>query len=234
MTKPDIVRFDPNATLERWPDFPETEIASGTRASIGHRWIDDKAFGVTAAIWEAEANLGRWMKWPVHEFMIILEGEVVVVEEDRETVIGPGESFFITKGRRCIWNQSGYAKKFMVIFDDQFGTADGSQAIFKIDPAIKLQPSASPAASVLLSPVPVQHAHEYFADATGQLTVGVWDTTAYHVTLFDEKGNAQTFKAGDTFFVPLGNRNAWKCDGYLKKIYCIFQPKVAAAIKAAE
>ena len=45
MTKADIARFDPNATLERWPDFPESEISSGTRASIGHRWIDDKAPG---------------------------------------------------------------------------------------------------------------------------------------------------------------------------------------------
>ena len=253
MTRADIIRLERDAKLERWPDFPETEISSGTRASIGHRWIDDKALGLSAGVWEAEANLGRWMKWPVHEFMVILEGEVVMVEEDRETVIGAGESFFIPKGRRCIWNQSGYAKKFMVIFDDQSGLAvDGSQPIFKIDPAVKLQPSTSPAADMLLSSVPLQHAHEYFCDPTGQLTVGVWDTTAYHrklidfprhelmhilegsVTLTDGEGRAQTFRAGDTFFVPLGNRNSWQCNGYLKKIYCIFQPKAATALKAAE
>jgi uncharacterized cupin superfamily protein len=54
------------------------------------------------------------------------------------------------------------------------------------------------------------------------------------VTLIDEHGKAQTFKAGDTFFVPLHNRNEWKCDGYVRKIYCIFQPNAATAIKAAE
>ena len=69
-------------------------------------------------IWEAEANLGRWMHWPVHEFMIVLEGEVVMVEDDRETVVKAGESFFIPKGRRCIWNQAGYFKKFLMLFDD--------------------------------------------------------------------------------------------------------------------
>lgn len=243
MPKPAIIRFDANAPLEVWPDFPETEISSGTRASIGHRWIDDKALGLSAGVWEAEANLGRWMQWPVHEFMIILEGEVVMVEEDRETVIGPGESFFIPKGRRCIWNQSGYAKKFMVIFDDRSGiAANGSQPIFKIDPAVKLQPSAPLAAAMLLSPVPTQHAHEYFADPTGQFTAGVWDTTGYHrklidfprhelmhliegtVTFTDDRGASQTFRAGDTFFVPLGTPNSWKSEGYLRKIYCIFQP----------
>lgn len=244
MPRSAIIRFDANAPLEVWPDFPESEISSGTRASIGHRWIDDKALGLSAGVWEAEANLGRWMKWPVHEFMIILEGEVVIVEEDRETVIGPGESFFIPKGRRCIWNQSGYAKKFMVIFDDRSAmAADGSQPIFKIDPAVKLQPSAPPAAALLQSPVPTQHSHEYFADPTGQFTAGVWDTTGYHrklidfprhelmhliegtVTFTDDRGASQTFRAGDTFFVPLGTPNSWKSEGYLRKIYCIFQPR---------
>ena len=108
-----------------------------------------------------------------------------MVEEDRETVIRAGESFFIPKGRRCIWNQSGHAKKFMVMFDDRSGTADATQPIFKIDPDVKLQPSVSPGADMLLSSVPSQHAHEFFADPTGQFTVGIWDTTAYHRKLID-------------------------------------------------
>ncbi len=96
---------------------------------------------------------------------------------------------------------------------------------------------------MLHSPVPIQHAHEFFEDATGQFTVGIWQTTGYHrklinfprhelmhllegeVTMLDGEGGEQTFKAGDTFFVPMGTPNAWKSEGTLKKIYCIFQPK---------
>jgi uncharacterized cupin superfamily protein len=164
-----------------------------------------------------------------------------MVEEDRETVVRAGESFFIPKGRRCIWNQAGYLKKLMVLIDDRAG--NGTKQIFKIDPAVKLQPSTPPAPDILHSPVPKQHTHEYFENATGELTVGVWDTTGYHrklipfpryelmhllegsVTFTDDKGGSQTFKAGDTFFVPLGTPNSWKSEGYLRKIYCIFQPK---------
>lgn len=243
MTLSSIIRFDPNMPLEIWPDFPETEISSGTRASIGHRWLDDKANGLSAGVWEAEANLGRWMNWPVHEFMVIVEGEVVMVEEDRETVIGPGESFFIPKGRRCIWNQSGYAKKFMVIFDDQSGLpTDGSLPIIKVDPEMKLEPSPPPSADALNSQVPTQFAHEYFRDATGQFTFGVWQTTGYQrkliefprhelmhilegaVTFTDNEGGTQHFSAGDTFLVPKGTPNAWTSEGTLRKIYCSFQP----------
>jgi uncharacterized cupin superfamily protein len=253
MTKADIVRFDPNATLERWPDFPPEEVAEGTPVQRGRMWIDDKARGLTAGIWDCTAMTSPWMDYPVNEFMIVLEGEVTIIEEGRETTIKAGESFILPKGLRCIWKQQGYMKKFFVIFDDVATRAKGKGLrVIKPDPKEALAPSTPPGADLLISGKPSQHAHEYFEDASGQWTVGIWDTTAYHrklidfsrhelmhliegaVTMTDDQGRAQTFKAGDTFFVPLGNRNSWKCDGYLKKIYCIFQPKVAAAIKAAE
>jgi uncharacterized cupin superfamily protein len=51
------------------------------------------------------------------------------------------------------------------------------------------------------------------------------------VTLTEEGGPAQTFKAGDTLFVPMGTRCDWKTTGYVRKIYCIMQPKAAAGAK---
>jgi uncharacterized cupin superfamily protein len=240
MPNPAIIKCDANAGLEAWPDFPESEISSGDRSSTGHRWFEDKSLGFSVGVWEAGPNLGRWMNWPVHEFMVILEGEVVMVEEDRETVIKAGESFFIPKGRRCIWNQSEYAKKFMVLCDDR--STGHPLGIFKIDPKVPLQPSTPPTADMLLSAIPTQKAHEYFSNSTGELTVGVWETTGYHrkllnfprhelmhllegsVTFTDDKGKSQTFGAGDTFFVPKGTPNSWKSEGTLRKIYCIFQP----------
>ena len=116
----------------------------------------DPAAGLEAGVWESEPNLGRWMEWPVHEFMIIVEGEVVMIENDSETVIGPGESFFIPKGRRCVWNQSSYAKKFFMIFDDKSTVSAGGAS-----PILKLDPYVGP--------------HRYFEDASGQLRVEVRD-----------------------------------------------------------
>jgi len=239
MPKPAIISFNANAELAQWPDFPESEIASGSRAQRGHAWFEDKAIGLSAGIWEAEANVSHWMNYPVTEFMLVLEGEVVIVEETGETRIGSGESFIIPKGLRCRWTQPGKVKKFFVILED----SSGPLKVIKLDPKVKLQPSTPPSADILHSAVPVQHAHEYFEDATGQFTIGIWDTTGYHrklsdfprhelmhlfegsVTFTGDKGTSQTFKAGDTFFVPLGTPNSWKSEGYLRKIYCIFQPR---------
>ncbi len=243
MSKPSIITFNRNAGLEPWPDFSETEIATGSRAQNGLIWFEDKARGLTAGIWEQQANESHWLNYPVNEWMLVLEGEVVIVEEHTTTSVKAGESFIIPKGLRCRWTQRGYVKKFFVIFDDTSGLANEEPLhVIKLDTDITLEPSTPPAAAILLSPVPTQHAHDYFSDATGQFSVGVWDTTGYHrklsdfprhelmlliegsVTFEDDHGRQQTFKAGDTFFVPMGTANSWKSEGYLRKIFVIFQP----------
>ena len=244
MSKPQIIPFDRNAPMAPWEDFPEGEIISGTRKHNGVTLFEDKARGLTAGVWEQGANESRWLDYPVNEFMTVLEGEVVIVEEDRSDSIRAGESFIIPKGLRCRWTQPGHVKKFFVIFDDASGLKNGGPLrTIKIDPAVKLDPSTPPAAAMLLSPVPVQHAHDYFSDVTGQLNIGVWDTTGYHRKLIDfprhelmcllegsvefedDKGVRQRYAAGDTFFVPMGTPNSWKSEGYLRKIFVIFQPK---------
>jgi uncharacterized cupin superfamily protein len=82
--------------------------------------------------------------------------------------------------------------------------------------------------------------------------VGAWDSTAYRrktiafprhelmhilegaVTIAEEGGPTHEFKAGDTFFAPMGTRCDWQSTGYMRKIYCIMQPKAAAKELAAE
>ena len=244
MPKPSIIAFDRHAGLEPWPDYPETEIAAGDRGSRGRFWINDDRLGLSAGIWESEANLGRWINWPVDEFVIVLEGEVVMVEADREAVFGPGDSFIIPRGCRCIWNQCAYFKKFMMMFNGPaLAAPSGTPHIIAINPTVTLAASEPPSPTMLLSPIPSQHTHDYFSDATGQFNIGVWDTTGYHrklsdfprhelmhliegsVTFEDDHGRSQTFNAGDTFFVPMGTPNSWKSEGTLRKIFVIFQPK---------
>ncbi len=118
MTHPAIIAFDRSARLEPWEDFSEIDVVSGSRKQNGVVLFEDKAHGLTAGVWEQGANESRWMDYPVNEFMLVLEGEVVIVEEDRKVSIKAGESFIIPKGLRCRWTQPEYVKKFFVIFDD--------------------------------------------------------------------------------------------------------------------
>jgi uncharacterized cupin superfamily protein len=244
MPNPAIIRFDPQAITKPLPDFPEDEIVEGTRAQRGFTWFADHATGLVSGVWEAGASLSPWMNYPVDEFMFVLEGEIIIVEVEKETRAGQGECLVIPKGTRCRYRQDGHVKKFYVYVGDLSGLAEPSgQTTVKIKPDMKLEPSTPPAADMLHSPVPSQKAHMFFEDGTGQFTVGVWETTGYHrklinftrhelmhllegsVTFTDDRGKSQTFRAGDTFFVPLGTPNSWKSEGTLRKIYCIFQPQ---------
>jgi uncharacterized cupin superfamily protein len=235
MSEPRFALLDPALPLEVWHDFPESEVCSGTRASIGRLLLDDPAAGLKVGLWEAEANLGRWMDWPCDEFMVIVEGEVVMVEADRETVISAGECFYIPKGRRCIWNQAGYVKKIMVLFEG--GAADGSRPIRKIDPATPLSLVGTPSGTG-----PQQAFAELLSDMSGRLSIGVWQSSAYsrpdrmatetevmHIlsgqfTLSDPGGAAQVFGPGDTILVPAGATTAWSSQNEVRKIYCSCGP----------
>ena len=44
------------------------------------------------------------------------------------------------------------------------------------------------------------------------------------VTITGPGGKPQTFKAGESFFVPYGAVTDFKTDGEVKKIYVIYQP----------
>jgi len=261
VTQPRIVRFEPKGPagkgLELWGEIPEAELIAGKPVQHGHYYLNEPAIGLTAGVWDCTAMTSRLAPYPVNEFMILLEGSVTILDErGGSTTVKPGESFIIPKGLPCAWKQTGYVRKFFVIFDDSSGQKPEDPAALKVllpDPKTPLERSASPSPDVLLSSVPTQHAREYFEDLTGQWTVGIWDSTPYHrktinfpryelmhilegeVTITEEGFAPQTFKAGDSFFVPMGARADWHSTRYIRKIYCIMQPRqVAAASAAAE
>jgi uncharacterized cupin superfamily protein len=279
MTAPRIQKFESfgpggsaaKSGLALWPEIPAAGLAAGAPVQHGHYYLEDKARGLTAGVWDCTAMTEKLAPYAVNEFMIVLDGEVTIIEDPknipippkrgreasttgregvRRTTIKAGESFIIPKGLHCQWHQDGYMRKFFVIFDDTSGKTPADPAALSVlrpDPDAELEASAGPAPELLLSGAPQQHDKQYFADLTGQWTVGVWDSTPYHrktipfprhelmhilegeVTITEDGQPPQTFKAGDTFVVPMGTPCDWKTTGYIRKIYCIFQPKAAAA-----
>lgn len=254
MTVPQIARFEPRGPagtgMPRLEDIPADLLIAGKPVQHGHSYLDVPEIGLSAGVWDCTAMTTRTAPYPVTEFMLVLEGEVTIVEPNgRETTVSAGQSFILPKGLDCSWKQPGYMRKFYVIFDDASGVAAADPAKLAVilpDPKAALAPLEVDATPIL-GPVPTQHVRGWHADPTGQWTVGIWDATPYarkvmpsnryelmhliegSVTLDDGQGNAQTFRAGDTFLVPIGAPNGWKSTEYVRKIYCSFQPKAAAA-----
>lgn len=259
MAQPRIVRFAPKGPagkgLERWEDIPESSLIAGAPVQHGHSYFEDKPLGLSVGVWDCTAMTTKLSPYPVNEFMILLEGEVTIVDATgRETTVKAGESFLLPKGLPCAWKQTGYVRKYYVIFDDASGLAPQSPSALRVlqpDPAAALEQTDGPAPKLLNGPVPMQHGKEYFEDLSGQWTVGVWSSSPYHrktidfprhelmhilegeVIITEEGFEPQTFKAGETFFLPMGTRSDWHTTAYIRKIYCIMQPKQAAVASAA-
>ncbi len=94
---------------------------------------------------------------------------------------------------------------------------------------------------------PTETGHNYFTDATGRLTAGVWECTActlqidaYPVDEFclilsgtvvitDDAGQVETFKPGDAFVIPKGLKCTWHMPETTRKYYVIFDAAAAGA-----
>ena len=253
--------------LAVWPEIPPAGLVAGKPVHRGHYYLEDKARGLTAGVWDCTAMTEKFGPYPVNEYMIVLEGEVTIIENapgapssaergrvgegaGRRTTIRAGENFVIPKGLPCQWHQDGYMRKFFVIFDDPSGMAPADPATLSVlrpDRRADLAASAGPAPELLLSGAPQQRDKRYYADLTGQWTVGVWSSTPYHrktipfprhelmhilegeVTITEDGQPPRTFKAGDTFVVPMGTPCDWKSTVDIRKFYCIMQPKAEAA-----
>jgi uncharacterized cupin superfamily protein len=137
MTATTIVRLEPTGPagkgLERWPDMPAAELASGTPVQHGCYYLNDAAHGLSVGVWDCTAFTSKPMSYPVNEFMILLEGAVTILEKNgRETTVRAGESFVLPKGLDCTWRQTGHVRKFFVIFDDASGTAPRDAAALAV------------------------------------------------------------------------------------------------------
>ncbi|MBI2253200.1 MAG: DUF861 domain-containing protein [Proteobacteria bacterium] len=246
-----VIKFNLNGAdgkgLTEWPAIPAAELTAGNPVQRGIEYFNAPKIGLSAGVWDCTAFTTKMGPYPVNEFMIVLDGGVTMIEADgKETKISAGDAFIIPKGTVCQWRQTGYMKKYYVIFDDASGADPAkasAQKIMKVDISLPHEPSPSPAPELLLSPSPTQTGRNWIEDATGQWTMGVWDSTPYRrkaipfprhelmhllegsVTLATPEGWRETYKAGDTFFVPMGANVEWHNTEYVKKYYCIMIPK---------
>ena len=256
-----VVKFDRSGPagsgLTQWEEIPQSALVAGKPVQSGHNYFTDETGNLTAGVWHCTPFTAKSSPYDVNEFMLVLDGSVTIVHENGdEQTIKAGQSFVIPKGTPCAWKQSEDILKFYVIFNDPSGEAldGGDLKVRRPDVADDLAPVGEQDTSRYIGGVPEQTLKVYFQDATKQMTVGIWTTTEMHtkpapfarnelmhilegeVTLTDGQGKKTTYKAGDTFLVPKGITYQWDSTGFVKKIFCIFQPKeaVAAAADAAE
>ena len=261
MSDPKIIRFEPHGPsvsgLVEWDTIDPGGLVAGNPVQRGHIYHQDEALGYMAGVWDCTAMTEKFGPYAVNEFMFVLEGSVTMVLEDyTEITVNAGEAFVIPKGLPCQWKQPGYIRKYFMIFENPGAEAAddvASQGLILPQPSgpsggMEIEEIDDP--SGYIGDLPVQRNHTYFEDPSGQMIVGVWDSTPFEcavapfprnelmcllegsVTLTDGDGTEHNFKAGDAAYIPKGAAMGWKNTEYVRKYYAIFEPSAANAASA--
>lgn len=246
-----VTRFDHDVELEEWEAMDAGDLESDVPVQRGHFYLNDEKIGLMTGVWDCTAFTGKMGAYPVDEFMYLLEGSVTMeLEDGTSTTVSAGESFIIPKGLVCKWIQTGYVKKYFVIYTGREGVVHDNPAQYGImtpKPADATTPIVINDTSRIIGAVPEQTNHAYYTDATGQFSVGMWRSSAFErpvfefdhydlmcilegeATVSDGADNVNICKTGDGVFVPEGANYKWQCDVPVTKVYCAFTPKAAEA-----
>lgn len=229
MPTPSIIKLDPTVETEPWEPFPEAEILSGTRAQAGRTAFIDIESRLTVGVWEQEKNETTWMDYPTNEFMVMIEGHVVIVEEGRTTEVGPGEVFFLPKGLRCRWTQTGKVRKFFFIHEDTSNSDDPNS----LTPIVIGSELSGHEEHDRRLPHEDKQGSTLFTNSTGDLTISTQNmkgsnslTSSVHEFIYliegqlDVEDGAMTyrFQGGDSFFVPQGTSFKWRAQSPVRTV----------------
>ena len=117
--KPTFTRFEAEPAAGMTPsDFtpPET-FTTGDRSETNHTFFASADESILAGVWESAPCREVIDPYPVHEMMTVVSGSVTLtsLDDGRSETFTAGDSFFVAKGTRCIWEITETLRKFYFI-----------------------------------------------------------------------------------------------------------------------
>ncbi len=248
-----VIRLEPGGAadngLEKM-DLDPADFQSELPEQYIHVYYEDEDLGLSVGVWTTTTMQEAFGPYPGDEFMWVLEGQVSMVDGDgNQTRVKPGETFCIRNAIPISWKQEGFLRKFYMTYADpnaptpQIDSASGGVRVMRADELrAGMQKMETTEPLVIVGEKPVQHDNILFTNDTGNMFVGMWDSTAldsemrpfpWHemvhllegqVTISEADGSRHLFRAGDVFFIPMGTVCKWQTHGYVKKFYSILEP----------
>ena len=187
-----------------------------------HSYYEDEALGLYIGVWDTTDMIETAAPYTCDEFMSIIEGAVEIKNNKTgmmETVMA-GESFVIPQGYDCQWHQSGYLRKFYVIFEPE-NVAEKpvteSVVYFNEHSNTPWQETSGGHRKTVLYQ---NHNKTFFS--------GIWQSDAFNTNIIsfpynefiaikqgflictDEQGVEYKVSAGEALFIPEGTRCSWQ------------------------
>lgn len=244
-----IIRLErngpPGLGLERMA-LDEADFASDLPEQHIHVYYADEAIGLTVGVWTTTDMQEAFGPYPGDEFMLVLEGRVVMEDGKGGAVpVETGQSFVLRNAIPVSWKQVGAMRKFFVLLHDpdapvpHIDSAEGG--VIVMEPEALRRGLRDEEESIGGG---YQKDNCVFTNDAGTMSVGLWTTTAFetemqpfsvhefvqildgHVTITEGTGATHRFEPGDVFFVPAGTVCSWASAGSVSKYYATVTPRV--------
>ncbi|MGZ0219700.1 MAG: cupin domain-containing protein [Acidimicrobiales bacterium] len=113
-----FTRFEthPAGGLQPSADTPQEAFSTGDQTELDFPYFADDN-GVSAGVWECAPSRMVFDQYPVHEMMTILSGSVTLtsLDDDRIETFIAGDTFFVAKGTRFVWEITETLRKYYFI-----------------------------------------------------------------------------------------------------------------------
>ncbi|MEM6305344.1 MAG: cupin domain-containing protein [Pseudomonadota bacterium] len=150
--------------LVAWEALDPATLAAGTPVQSGYLYDEDEARGYSAGVWHCTPFDDAPGPYPVDEYMLLLEGVVVMALPDGQNVrIEAGEAFVLPQGFECQWKMPKDVRKVFMIVENDGRTTSKNTSLAKV-----IKPSMIPLAYAADA---VETSQTVFASADGQMTV---------------------------------------------------------------
>ncbi|MEO0378758.1 MAG: cupin domain-containing protein [Pseudomonadota bacterium] len=149
--KPTVRRIMPNGIdgvgLSAWEPMDPATLAAGKPVQSGHTYDENEARGYSVGVWHCTAFDDVPGPYPVDEYMLLLEGQVVMALPDgTEVTVDAGEAFVLPQGLNCQWKMPCNVRKiFMIVENDGRETSQNPSLVRVTKPALQTDALASDA-----------------------------------------------------------------------------------------
>jgi len=114
-----ISRFEVNPAAEMLPSdlISPDAFTTDDKTEINHYYFASDDESILTGVWECAPCKHVFDPYPVHEMMTILSGSVTLtsIDDGNSETFTAGDTFFVAKGTRCIWEITETLRKYYFI-----------------------------------------------------------------------------------------------------------------------
>lgn len=107
---------DPETGFVKTDGVPESAFTTSDKTELIHYHHLDEKSGISSGAWKCAPSREEFESYSVDEMMTVISGSVTVTNADgiSETFTA-GDTFFIAKGTKCVWQITETLHKFFMI-----------------------------------------------------------------------------------------------------------------------